>query len=102
GFPGTGFADDAERLALADVDAHAVDGLDVTDGPAHDAALDREPDLEIVGLYHHRRIGHRRRRIRLRFGGEQRPGIGMFGRREHTLDLAVLDDLALAHHADAV
>ncbi len=31
GLAGAGFADDAERLALADRDADAVDGLDVAD-----------------------------------------------------------------------
>ena len=35
-------ADEAERLAPADLEAHAVDGLDEPDGPLEDAALDRE------------------------------------------------------------
>ena len=66
------FADDAERLALAHLDAHAVDRLDVADDLAQHAALDREPDLEVVGLDHDRRVGLQRRRIGLRLGGEQR------------------------------
>ena len=55
GLAGAGFADDAERLALAHRDADAVDRLDVADGLAQHAALDREPDLQIVGLDHDRR-----------------------------------------------
>ena len=49
GLAGAGFADDAERLALAHRDADAVHRLDVADRLAQHAALDREPDLEIVG-----------------------------------------------------
>ena len=45
---GAGFADHAERLALAQLDADAVAGLDVADHLAHHAALDRKPDLEIA------------------------------------------------------
>ena len=102
GLAGAGFADDAERLALAHRDAHAVDRLDVADHPAQHAALDRKPDLEVVGLDHDRRVGLQRRRVGLRLGGEQRARIGMLGRREHALDRPVLDDLALLHHADRV
>src|SRR3974390_2987490 len=35
-------------------------------------------------------------------GGEQRARVGMYRRCEYTLDIALLDDLALLHHADAV
>ena len=38
-------ADDAERLAFAYVDGDAVDRLDVADGFAQHAALDRKPDF---------------------------------------------------------
>ena len=48
-------ADDAERLALAHRDVDAVHRLDVADDRAEQAALDREPDLDVVGRHHHRR-----------------------------------------------
>ena len=81
GLAGAGFADHAERLALAHLDADAVDRLDVADHLAQHAALDRKPDLEIVGLDHDRRVRLRRRRIGLRLGGEQRLRIGMLRAR---------------------
>ena len=80
GLAGAGFADDAERLALAHLDADAVDRLDVADHLAQDAALDRKPDLQVLGLDHHRRVWARRRRIGLRLGGEQLARIGMLRR----------------------
>ena len=61
-----------------------------------------KPHLQIVGRDHHRRVRPRRRRIGLRLGGEQRARIRMLGRGEHALDRALLDDLALLHHADPV
>lgn len=36
-----GLADDAQGLPLVQVEAHAVDGLDVPDGAPEDALLDR-------------------------------------------------------------
>src|SRR4029077_5337668 len=56
GLARAGLADDAERLALAYRDADAVDRLDVPDYAAHHAALDREPDLQLVGFDHDRLI----------------------------------------------
>ena len=97
-----GFADDAERLALAQFNADAVDRLDVPDDLAQHAALDRKPDLQIFRLDDDGRVRARRRRIRLRLGREQRARIGMFGRGEHALHLALLDDLAALHDADPV
>ena len=47
---GAGFADDAERLALAHVERDAVDRLDIADGAAQEAALDREPDADVFRL----------------------------------------------------
>ena len=40
--------------------------------------------------------GLRRRRVGLRLGREQRPRVGMLRRGEHALDLALLDDFAVA------
>ena len=87
---------------MAHGDAHAIDRLDMADRAPHDAALDREPDLEIVGLDHDRRVGACRRGIGLGLGGEQRAGIGMLRRGEDALDRPLLDDPALLHHADDV
>ena len=102
GLAGAGFADDAERLALADRDADAVHRLDMADGRAQQPALDRKPDLQIVGRHHHRLVGPRRRRIGLRLGRQQRARIGMLRRGEDFLDRPLLDDLARVHHADDV
>ena len=43
------FADDAERLAARDRERDIVDRLDVADGAAEQAALDREPDFQRLG-----------------------------------------------------
>ncbi len=59
-----------------------------------------KPDFELVRSQEHRRVGLRRRRIGPRLGGKQRARIGVLGRGEHPLDGAVLDDLAVLHHAD--
>ena len=67
------------------LDRDAVHRLDVADHLAQHAALDREPDLEIVGADHHRRRRIERRRIALGLGGEQRARVGMLRRREHLL-----------------
>ena len=96
------FADDAKRLAFAHLDRNTVHGLDVTDRPPQQAALDREPDLEIVGAYHDRTARVERRRLALGLGRQQVARIGMRRRLEHVLDRAVLHDLALLHDADAV
>ena len=102
GLAGAGFADDAERLALAHREADAVDRLDMADGRAHQAALDRKPDLQIVGSNHDRRFRPRRRRVGLRLGGEQRRGVGMLRRGEDLFDRPLLDDLAAVHDADRI
>ena len=60
----------------------AVDGLDVIDGAPQEAALDREPDLEVVGLDHDGRGRIVVRRLALGLGGEQVARIGMLRRRE--------------------
>src|SRR6516162_5907620 len=100
GLAGARFADDTQRLPLVHRDAHAVDRLDVADHAAQEAAFDRKPDLEVVGLDHHRRIRLQRRRVAGRLGLDQVARIGMLGRAEHALDLSLLDDLAFLHHAD--
>ena len=100
--PEPDFADHTKRFALADLDADAVDRLDVADRLAHDAALDRKPDFQIVGFQHHRAGGIGLQGVRARLGGEQRARIGMLRRLEDFGDSILLDDLAVLHHADAV
>src|SRR4029077_19603825 len=102
GLARAGLADDAERLALAYRDADAVDRLDVPDYAAHHAALDREPDLQLVGFDHDRLIRLQRRRVGLRLGGEQRARIGMLRTLEYVVHRPGLDDVAVLHHADPV
>ena len=65
-------------------------------------ALDRKPDLQIVGRNHHRRLRARRRRIGLRLGREQVARIGMLRRGKNLLDRPLLDDLAAVHDADDI
>ena len=62
--PAAGLADQAERLAAVDLERHAVDGADVPDVAVEDdAALDREPDLEVLELDQRpRRAAHHRPR----------------------------------------
>ena len=55
GLAGARLADDAEGLAGADRDGGVVDRLDVADGAAEQAAADREPDAQVLGLDDRRR-----------------------------------------------
>ncbi len=99
--PEPGFADHAERFALAQIDADAVDRLDMADDFAHQAALDRKPDFEVGRLQNHRRIGLRRGRVGLRLGGKKRARYrGAPGAVKTRSTVALLDDLAFLHHAD--
>ena len=50
GLAAAGLADQAERLALVDLEADAVDGLDLADHAAQQPALDREVLLEVAHL----------------------------------------------------
>ena len=95
-------ADDAERLPGAQLEREAVHGLDVVDRAAQRALLDREPDLEVVGLDDDRSrvIGGGRRALRL--GGQQVLGVGMLRRGEDLLGGARLHDLAALHDVDAL
>ncbi len=74
----------------------------MADRAFEEAALDRIPDLEIVGFHDCGCIGLRRRRLNARLGREQRFGVGMLRISEDFLHRALLDDLALFHHAYAV
>src|SRR5262249_51200957 len=54
------FAHQAQRLALADGEAHAIDGIDMAHGTAQHALLYREVLLEILDLEDRRRVSHGR------------------------------------------
>ena len=84
------------------VDVDAVDRLHMADGPAEEALLDREPDLDVVACHHGLRRSVGRRRLALRLGGQQMARIGVLRVGEDLARRARLDDLALGHHADAV
>ncbi len=64
--------------------------------------LDREPDLERVGLEHGRGVGWDRVGAAGGLGGEQHPGVGVLGGGEERAGRAGLDDAAGLHHRDAV
>ena len=96
-------ADDAEGLAGADRERGVVDRLDVADGLAQQAALDREPDAQVVGLDD----GRRRRRAPGRGGRSARRRAacgcrGAAGAAKIARGRAGLDDLAVLHHRDPV
>ena len=70
---------------------------------AEEAALDREPDLDVVALPSRSGasasdVGRRA----LRLGGQQMARIGVLRVGEDLRRRPGLDDLALGHHADAV
>ena len=98
-----GFADDADASRPRARHADAVDRLDVADRAAQEAALDREPDLDVVGRHDGvARRGSAGGGVALRLGGEQRLGVGMLRRGEDSRDRAGLDDAAVLHHGDVV
>src|SRR5260221_2388876 len=53
-----GLADEAERLARGDVEADAVDGVDLADGARQQSLAHREMLLEAVDLEQRRRRPH--------------------------------------------
>ena len=73
------FADDAERLSGPHRGIDAVHRLDMADDLAEEAALDRKPDFEALGLHDDRRarVGLGRRALGL--GRKQHLRIGMLG-----------------------
>ena len=77
GLAGTGFADDAERLALAHLDVDAVDRLDMADHARSTPRLIGNQTLRSLVSTTTGALGLQRRRIGLRLGGEQRAGVGM-------------------------
>ena len=102
-FAGTGFADQAKRLALKNVEADFLGGLDAA-GRLKPAAAADIGFLDTDHLDHLRPIepGSARRRLQLRYGGEQRPGIGMLRPLQHVVGRALFDHLAVLEHDDAI
>ena len=100
--PDPELANDAERFPFANFDADPVDCLDVADHLAQNAALDRKPDLQVLGLDDHGGVRLQRGWVRFRLGGEKSARVGMLGRDEHALHRPLLDNLAPFHDADTV
>ena len=100
--PEPGLADHRQGLAGAQLQRQAVHGLDVIDRAPEHALLDREPDLDVVGLEHDRRTGPRLGRASLGLGGHQMARVGMLRPLEHIGRLALLDDLAGVHDIHAI
>ena len=100
--PEPDLADDAQGLAGADRDGGAVHRLDVADGPAQEAALDREPDAEVLGLDDGGGAGGDGVGAAGGLGGEELAGVGVRGAGEDAGGGAGLDDLAVLHDRDAV
>ena len=67
-----------------------------------EAALDREPHAQILGLEDGLRLGIGRRRRALGLGGDEMLGVGVLRRGEDLARRAALDDLAVIHDADPV
>src|SRR5689334_16296563 len=102
GLARTRLAYDTKRLALFDGEIDAVDRLDVTDDVPQEAALDREPHLQVLGLENGDRLGISRRRRTLRLRGKQVLGVRMLWRGEDLLCPAALDDFPAVHDAHPV
>ena len=100
--PEPGFADDADRVPFPHGHVDAVDRADVIDGPAQQALLDREMDLDVARGHDIGRIGRRRRRVALGLRRQQALGVGVLRAGEQGGVRALLDDLAVAHDADMV
>ncbi|MCY1456072.1 hypothetical protein D9M71_732670 [compost metagenome] len=94
-------ANDAQGLALGQIEVDAVDRLDVIDGAPQQALLDREPDAQVLDLQHRcaRRVAGR---AAAGLGSEKHLRVGVFGVAEQFFAIGLFDDLALLHHADPV
>ena len=74
----------------------------MADGAPQHPALDGKPDPKGVGAHHFGGAGVGRRRAGGRFRREQLPGAGVLRIVVDRRGRAVLDDLAVGHHIDAV
>ncbi len=110
GFAAAALADHAQRLALADLEAHAVHRAQLA-LLGEEALADREPDLHVVAADDHRRVVQRRRQRRataavgaVEARDRRQQALGVVGLRigEQRLGLARLDVGAVLHHAHPV
>jgi hypothetical protein len=74
----------------------------MADGLLEEAALDREPHLDRPGIDDDRCVLRDRIGAPLRLRSQKSLRVGMLRIAEHLGDRALLDDLALEHHADAI
>ena len=74
----------------------------MADGLAEEAALDREPDLQIVGLHDDGSLQVGLRRAALGLGCQQHLGVLVLRLGEQSLRRSLFDDLAMLHDADMV
>ncbi len=97
-----GLADDADRVALAHRQRDAVDGADVVGGAPEHALLDREPDLDVAAGDDDGGVLGARRLAPLRLGRQEVLRVVVLRGIEDRFGVALLDDLAVGHHADPV
>ena len=83
GLAGAALADDADRMALADIERNAVDRLHVIDHAPQQAGLDREPHLDVAAAHHRRRVRRGLHRVALGLGLQQAAGVFMLRIVEH-------------------
>jgi hypothetical protein len=98
GLAGAALADDADRVALADLERNAVDRLHVIDHAPQQAGLDREPDFEIVAAHHGRRVQRGLHGMALGLGLQEALGVFMLRIVEDLRGRPMLDDQPLRHH----
>ena len=96
------FADQPDRVALAQRDAHPIDGLHMADRATQHAAPDREVHLEVVEAQ-----DFRSRRIdlggtALGLGRQEMLRVAVLRMVEDVGDRAMLDDAALFEHQDPI
>ena len=104
-FAGTALANDAQRAPGRQFERDLVDG-------GHDALRAEQATAAAVGLHQaldlqdRRFVGRLQRNAvlagQVRNGRDKAPGIGMAGRLQDLFGAALLDDVALLHHHDAV
>ena len=89
-------------MAALQVEGDAVHRLDVADDAAQQAALHREPDLQVLSRHQlgRRRVGGLGPALGL--GGQQVAGIVVPGRGENLFRRPLLDDAAAGHDRDPV
>ncbi len=98
GFARAAFTDDAQRLALGQAEVDAIHRLDVIDGIAQEAFLDREPDLQVID-FQQRWADFIGGGAAAGFRCQQLLGVRVLRRLEQAFAFGLLDDAAFLHHA---